>query len=103
MNTATSLQIAETIRAQLGGQRFAAMVGARDFAGGSNWLQFKFYGKATNKANLARVTLETDDSYLVEFYRVRSFDANRVSLHRGVMFDQLQTLFTAQTGLLTSL
>jgi hypothetical protein len=97
------MTIAQTILQQLGGNKFIAMTGARDLAAGSNSLQFHF-AKGANKANICRVTLETTDTYMVQFFNRRAFDVRNVGdVKRGIYADQLQELFTAETGLLTRL
>jgi len=99
-----TLEIANTIRQQLGGNRFAAMTGAKDFVGGSNFLQFSIGKGATNKANKVRVTLETNDTYMIEFFKCRAFDVRSCGpVVRGVYADRLQAVFTEHTGFDTHL
>lgn len=97
------MQIAQTIQTQLGGSRFSAMTGARDFVGGSNFLQFSIGRGAKNKANKVRVTLEANDTYTVEFFRVVSCNVRTVGEAHGVYASGLQATFTNATGMDTKL
>ncbi len=63
--------IAQTILAQLGGNRFVVMTGAKQLVDTGNGLQFSIGRGATNKANKVRVTLDTTDTYVVEFFYLR--------------------------------
>ena len=100
----TDLAVADMILAQLGGRRFSAMTGARDFLGGPDALQFSIPRNAS-KANKVRIVLAGDDTYTVEFWSVRrhGLDCRQVYGLAGVYCDQLREIFEAQTGLRTSL
>lgn len=96
--------IAKIIFEQLGANRFVAMTGAKNFCQGSNSLQFDIGRGATNKANKVRITLQTSDTYQIEFFYVRGVVCKTCGeAIRGVYADQLQSTFTAQTGLDTHL
>ena len=100
------MQIAQTILAQLGGNRFIAMIGAKNLLATESGLQFHFPKGAKSRANVCRITLSPSDLYTVEFmaYNRRTFDCKPVGqADFGVYADQLQALFTARTGLYTSL
>lgn len=101
----TVLPVSETIFEQLGGSRFRAMTGARDFVGGPNSLQFKLPRGAKDGINAVRVTLDPDDTYTVAFYKMgrHALTCVTVASSEGVYCDQLQALFTRCTGLYTSL
>lgn len=95
---------AQTILAQLGGNRFLAMTGAKCLVGGSNSLQFDIPRGAKNKANKVRITLDTTDTYLVEFFYLRGVVCRTVGeATRGIYGDRLAALFTEQTGFDTHL
>lgn len=101
-------QIADTTLAQLGGNRFIAMTGARDFTfDAAGTLTFRLpRGTTTNKATHVRVKLDTVlDLYTVEFlkYNARALRCDLVSSHEMVYADSLRSLFTRATGLDTSL
>lgn len=96
--------IAQTILDQLGGNRFIAMTGAKNLVAGSNMLQFDIGRGAINKANKVRVTLQSSDTYMVEFFYLRGVNCRTIgSAINGVYADQLQNVFTKETGLDTHL
>ncbi len=93
-----SLQVAQTILEQLGGRRFLAMVGAKNIAGDESSVQFSIGNGAKNKINKVRVKLEDSDTYTVEFWSIRGAKFDLVSTFSDVYCDQLQEIFTAETG-----
>lgn len=93
---------AYSIIAQLGGNRFKSMTGAKDFAFGSDGLTFKI-GRNANRINGVRINLESTDEYTVEFLRINKNGISIFSRHEQVYCDQLQELFTRQTGMYTTL
>lgn len=93
---------ANTILAQLGGNRFLAMTGAKSLVGGADMLQFDLpRGFATNKANKVRVTLTASDLYRVSFYKwnARKLDMALIEETDGVHAEDLRAVFTRHTGL----
>jgi hypothetical protein len=102
--TTPTLQVAQTILQQLGGRRFVAMTGASKFVGSDRALSFRLPSYfARNGINAVRITLLPSDTYRVEFSRCRATKFVPVSTHEGIYCDGLQALFTAETGLATSL
>lgn len=97
--------IANTILKQLGGRMFLTMTGASELVAGEDYLRMKLPARSTkNKCTHLCVTLDADrDLYQVEFTRwnSRSLTHTRLSVHDGIYWDMLQTLFTDQTGLYT--
>lgn len=100
-----SLEVANTILAQLGGNKFRAMTGAHNFVGGSNNLSFRIPGKnfAKDSINCVRIELTPADDYTVEFLRIRGHKFTVVSRSEGVYCDMLQEVFEHATGLRTRL
>ena len=102
----SNLDVAKTILEQLGGGRFIAMTGARDFLGDANSLKFRL-PKAKDGINCVQITLEPSDTYTVKFMRIGDrrtmYRVTEKSVHEDIYFDQLQELFTRQTGLYTHL
>lgn len=96
--------IAKTILAQLGGNRFVAMTGSKDFVATENGLTFKL-AKVYNGISHVNVTLDCDDTYIVTFnkWNARKLDMHIVARHVGIYCDMLQDLFTNETGLYTTL
>lgn len=98
------MQVAETILQQLGGNRFIAMTGARNFVGRPASLTFALPGRmTTNGANRVVVELTSDDLYTVEFLRVRGLNLSTVGEVSGVYAESLRAVFEQETGLRTSL
>ena len=98
--------IAKTILEQMGGRRFAAMTGSKDFIGLRNGLQMSLARNKTS-ANRLKVILDEDtDTYTMYFYRqsmTKHFDikVKEIDKYEGVYFDMLQDIFTQVTGLYT--
>lgn len=98
--------IAETILKQLGGNRFRAMTGAKNFIHGLNEkgqpnLSFKI--PRSNKITHISIALSHLDLYDIEFIQVHGM--KRTVLHRttDVYNDHLQFAFADKTGLATHL
>lgn len=113
--TAT-MTAAQTIYQQLGGGRFKAMTGAKNFVAIENGLVF-YIGRNASKANKVKITVNGLDLYDVEFikYTPYSFKISKdgksfketqessktVAEHNGVYCDMLQDIFTSETGMYT--
>ena len=109
-------QIAVTILNQLGGNRFVAFTGAKDFTTIKNGLRFKI-GRNASKTNRIEITLNGSDLYDMTFIKYRPFSVKvdhkkgevktieekveTIKEFKDVFFDQLQELFTEVTGLYT--
>lgn len=91
-------EIATTILAQLGGNRFKAMTGAHSFSADLNCLIFKL-----PKGKSVKITLNGKDLYDVEFWSIRGFNVNKTATEADVYAEDLQRIFTEHTGLATSL
>lgn len=64
-----SNEIANTILKQLGGKKFIAMTGGKDFVSNKNKLRMTF-AKNASKANRLEITYDTrNDSYIMRFYK----------------------------------
>lgn len=96
-------QVAQTILHQIGGNRFIAMTGAKDFVGGEDKLVFSLNGNLTkNRINRVVITLMPNDTYEMQFIRLRGSVINIEDLERDVYCDMLEEAFERCTGLLTS-
>jgi len=98
--------IANTILNQIGGRKFVVMTGAKDFIDLKNGLQFRLPSTphyTRDGINSVRVTLEADDTYKVEFWKVRGINAKQVASVDQVYADNLQHIFSTYTGLATRL
>lgn len=97
------MNAAQTILQQLGGNRFVAMTGAKNFATGGNDITFKIGRGAKNGANLIKVTLELNDTYTMSFYKSRGLNCDKVASVDMLYAESLAATFTEQTGLDTRL
>jgi hypothetical protein len=96
---------AEEVLQQLGGRKFIAMTGAKNFVKNDKEksITFKIGGGAKNSINYVKITLTSMDVYNVDFIKVRGTDIKTIATAKGVYNDQLQSIFTKYTGLYTSL
>jgi hypothetical protein len=95
---------AEDVLKQLGGRKFIAMTGAKQFVRDdkNKAIMFKI-PKAKNGINYIRITLTSMDLYDIEFMAFRGTNVKTVAREKGIYNDQLQSVFTKNTGLYTSL
>ncbi len=101
------MAIANTILQQLGGHKFVVMTGAKDFLGLESGLRFRLPGGGgytKNGINKVEIDLQPDDLYTVRFSKIRftnriDLQTKTVSEFYGIYNDQLQSIFTAETGL----
>jgi hypothetical protein len=98
-------QVAQTILSQLGGNRFIAMTGAKNFVGGNDDLRFFLPRAAKNGVNRFWVRLDADDTYTVEGgkWNAKRLEVVRVKRAEGIYASNLRDVFTVITGLETSL
>lgn len=96
------LVVAVDIMHQLGGSRFSAMTGARNFVGSEDALSFRI-PKALRGINYVRVTLDPNDTYTVTFRRIHGMTIKDVCEMSGVYVDNLRGVFEQVTGLYTTL
>lgn len=99
--------VAETILKQLGGNKFIAMTGAKQFTKGKNsdgeeQITFKL-PRAKDGINVVIIALTSMDLYRITFGKLRGVDYKVVKEIDGVYNDQLQEIFTRYTGLDTHL
>lgn len=106
----TDKEIASTILEQLGGGRFIAMTGAKEFIAIDSGLQFKLPQKphyTRDGINTIIIKLAASDTY--EFSALKTITRKGVSGMKslfqcsGLYFDQLESTFTEATGLDTHL
>ena len=97
--------IAKTILEQIGGRRFAAMTGSKDFTDMGNGLRMSL---ARNKTSANRLDIIYDggaDLYNMRFYRKtfskKTFESRTkdIETHEGIYCDMLEERFTMVTGL----
>lgn len=91
------LAVANEIRNQLGGMAFA-MMGAKNLAGGDNFLQFSI-GDNEKKISKICIRLDPSDTYTVSFYDRRG---NIKHESNDVYCDMLHDVIEENTGLYLS-
>lgn len=101
-------QVSDTILKQLGGNRFIAMTGAKHFyaipkEGLTPFGGLTFRIPRSKGINRVSIMLDAQDTYTVWFIKDHGLKQTTMSEHYNVYADQLQSLFTEQTGLYTSL
>jgi hypothetical protein len=98
-----AMEVAKTIMKQLGANNaFCILTGAKDFVGFSNGLLFRV-PKCRDGINRIRITLQPNDTYLVEAFRCRGTTFVCVNHSEDVYADQLRAVFTKFTGIATKL
>jgi len=107
INERFTQQNAQMIKQQLGGGKFVAMTGAKNFLFHSkdSYLSFKIGGGAKNGINYIKIIYnQGKDDYTMEFYTIRGMNPATMK-HRveGVYADQLREIFEKHTGFYTSL
>lgn len=102
MKTNDAAMVARTILAQLGGNRFIAMTGAKNFThaeDGLGRLAFKLPRKAKDGINYVAIRLETNDTYTVIFSSLTGLSVRVVNEIEMAYAQDLRRLFTEATGL----
>lgn len=96
------MKVANTILNQLGGRRFIAMTGSKNFIASekNNSLSMKLTRNQSG-ANYLRISLTPLDVYKMEFISIRGNSMKTKVEFNDVYCDQLQELFTEATGLYT--
>ena len=94
----TDMTVARTILDQLGGARFVAMTGAKDFVGSADGVTFKV-GTNPKRVSQVRVTLMPADVYAMTFFRI----GKAPQIESDVYCNMLEAVFSERTGLYTKL
>ena len=103
MTSNDNLTIANTILAQLGGNKFLAMTGAKNLLAGDHSLSMKLGRGAKNGITHLTVELNGFDTYTVKFQRVHGYKVTEKGTTEGVYVSELQDVFTRATGFDTHL
>ena len=96
------MKVAQTILNQLGGNRFIVITGSKQFVAGENFLRMRL-SRNKSGANMLKITLNSLDTYDLEFIKVAKNDFKTVKTVNGIYNDMLQEIFTSVTGLYTKL
>ena len=95
-------QVAQTILKQMGGtNRLSAMIGANNFINHGDAVSFRF--KGSTFANYFKVTLNSMDTYDIEFGKVWGTKYTVKKKFEGVYNDQLKKIFEKTTKLYLTL
>jgi hypothetical protein len=98
-NVNEASQTAKAILKQLGGNKFIAMTGAKNFTGDNKSLQFSL-PKAKGGINKVRIELDRGrDLYNIEFGSLRAGKYKVKKKFNGIYADQMGDLFEKTTGL----
>lgn len=92
--------IAKTILSQLGGGRFVAMTGAKNFLDHDKGLSFRL---PIGKVNYIKIILNSLDLYDIEFGNVRGASYKKVDSLENIYAEDLQEIISEKTGLALSL
>lgn len=102
-------QTASTIIAQLGGRKFMAMTGVKQFIRGHNDLSFQLPKFPGIKINAVFIKLNNNDLYDVEYQKFwidrkeGTVKRKTIATSQNIFFDELRPDFEAKTGLRTNL
>ena len=97
-------EIAKIILAQLGGNKFRVMTGAKSFVATDSGLGFRLPSRfAKNGINVVKITLTPDDLYNMQFAKLIGSKFKVISEVEGLCWEDLRCQFTAATGLDTSM
>jgi len=89
---------------QLGGNKFIAMTGAKHFFKDDSEARLSFkIVKNCKGVNYVNIKLNSMDLYDIEFSSIRGLNTTLKSKATGVYNDQLQSVFTENTGMETHL
>ena len=100
-------ETATNILKQLGGNKFIAITGAKNFVYGKRketgniFIGFRF--PMCRHSNYCSIELNSLDLYDMTFQRIRKYDAIVTKEYKSLYCDQLQEIFTGYTALNTHL
>ena len=101
----TDMTVAKTILEQLGGNRFKMMTGAHTFTGLPNGLSFRLPGGGgfcKNGVNFVRIILNAEDTYDIEFVKLRGVKFYVKAERKSIYAEDLRQVFTRETGIETN-
>lgn len=100
------MNAAETILNQLGGNRFIAMTGSKNFLNVGNGLRMNLT-RNKSKAQFLKIELNGFDTYTMKFFSARRTESDiiikDIQTIESVYADQLNSIFEEVTGLFTKL
>ena len=98
-------QVANIIKQQLGGNKFMAMTGAKNYNQNDTSLSLYFPKLLIkNKGNILTISLKQDDTYTLQFsYLDKNMNLNEESIYEEVYAGMLHDIISDVTGLVVSL
>ena len=93
------MSVAGTILQQIGGNRFAAMTGARQFAAGPDSIRFRIGGNP-RRVGIVVIRLNSKDLYDMMFYKS---SGDLIDEAKDLFAEDMERVFTDKTGLYTRL
>lgn len=103
------IMVAKTILEQIGGGKFIAMTGSRNFMDLGNGLRMNLARNKTSANRLEIILDRNTETYTMKFYRQtfskKTFEVSKkdIALHEGIYCEMLEDVFTSTTGLYTRL
>jgi len=91
------MDVATTILEQLGGAKIAVMIGCKVFMKDEDTLSFKF--KGNRKVNHCSIKLNGNDTYNIEFGKIKKYSYKVIEKIDDVYCDQLASTFEDTTKL----
>ena len=88
---------------QLGGNRFAFMVGLKNLSYNDSAIYFDIGRGAKNGINMVKIELTPMDDYTVTFYRKWGMKFSVIKEFRGIYCDNLVEIFEGNTGFFTKI
>jgi len=101
LGEATNMQVANTIRKQLGNKAIA-MMGAKNLVGGDKYLSFRI-GRNSKGVNYIKITLTSMDLYDIEFGNIRGMNYKVKYEAKGIYADMMHDVIEQNTGMYLSL
>ena len=98
----TAIAIAQEIVRQLGGNRFLSMTGAKNLIADGNTLSFRLPGKGFSKYNYVKITLNSMDTYDIEFGNINGMNYKKIDV-KMIYNEELTKTIERYTGLRLSL
>lgn len=101
--------VTKIILEQMGGGKFIAMTGSKNFIDLGNGLKMNLARNKTSANRLEIILDRATDIYTMKFFRQtfsqKTFEVTKkdIALHEGVYCDMLEEMFTSVTGLYTRL
>ena len=98
--TKTDKTIAIEILRQLGGNKFIAMTGAKNFYATDNGMCFKLSSNMTkDRISHIKINLNSMDTYDIEYINIRAGVIKQIDTFNGAYNDMLRDIISSRTGL----